>query len=278
MKAKPESFGSERPQKVVLAQGELERKIARAAQEVTGLQRRISEAEAKEDAWAKSVGAGYYVNPENQRLIATEIVGMERQKAKIEKDIEALKAEIKALQPSVAQIAERKKKLASVAKTARGRQWKAAEVHRNIVNLRKTLREYANLGRQMRASLAALEFDLSGDALDLERFEALARSLPDGLENQSEAWLASFLGQPQAAKPCRFLEGQLVRRESLAHCGVYRDGDIVLLTEAEVIEINQLFRKVQPIGWQVREAVPAAVPEATPPRRRNGTGYLRSMI
>jgi len=109
-----------------------------------------------------------------------------------------------------------------------------------VAALKTMLQERAKLSARMAEACSAIELDFN-DYVS-ERFDSLLASLPDGLAEASEAWKARQFGERVRAKPYIVRDDCLVVPETLAHSGVYRFGETILLTDAEAGELLRVDR------------------------------------
>jgi len=125
-----------------------------------------------------------------------------------------------------------------------------------VAALSGMLQERAKLSARMAEACSAIELDFN-DYVS-ERFDSLLASPPDGLAEASEAWTARQFGERGRAKPYIVRDDCLLVPETLAHSGVYRFGETILLTDAEAAE---LLRVNRPDGtvWEPWRRMPPSI-------------------
>jgi hypothetical protein len=92
---------------------------------------------------------------------------------------------------------------------------------------------------EMREDAVSLEFDCNVN-LDDQRFDALLRTLPQGMAQESEKWVAWFLGREGGRTPCHLSYCPVVLPETLASCNAFKPGDRPNLTKGEEAEIRRI--------------------------------------
>jgi hypothetical protein len=145
--------------------------------------------------------------------------------------IEALRAEIVALEPTPQQVAARAATQNEMAKVAVDCQQKIVEFDFMVIALRARL-EGILAAKQKLAELGSkIDFASRDDFGSTPLREALAR-LPGQLAPETARWLDGFLGS-DATLACRIDKEQIEFGETLAAAHVYRRGDEAMLNAAD---------------------------------------------
>lgn len=112
-----------------------------------------------------------------------------------------------------------------------------SKIHAAVGVLRQLLKDRAQQTADLEEAVRPLELALPADGLDSQRFETLLGSLPEDVEVRSEEWAGHFLGMPKGGKPYVVRAEHLAIAEILAHSGIYRFGETILLADAEAQEL-----------------------------------------
>ena len=81
-----------------------------------------------------------------------------------------------------------------------------------------------------------LEYDVSTD-LDAGRFRVMTNALPADLLGKSATWLNWFFQQEKNTDPYAVGSKGAILPESLAHSGVYRAGEVAMLTREQAANL-----------------------------------------
>lgn len=104
-------------------------------------------------------------------------------------------------------------------------------------SLRQAIELRAELTARMSQVAAGIEFETKDDVLDAQRFEDLLSALPGDIAERSERWAGWFLGKQRDTKPYVVRVACVAVRETLAHHGFYRFGEMVELTDEQAREL-----------------------------------------
>lgn len=108
-----------------------------------------------------------------------------------------------------------------------------------VAQVNKLLKKRAALTGRMADRAANLEMKLE---LDQERFDTLANSLRSKVAAQSEIWSDWVFGRQPAPVHAVVYDERLVLPETLAHSGIYYQGEAVELTKAQFDELSRTDR------------------------------------
>ena len=233
----PPKAWSLRSQRSLKRQYELEDEIGKFQKLIGFEEKMIAAAEVNRTRQAKMVIGG---QPIYQRNLTDSIAEIEQRKQKIsafQETIAALQSEIKGLQPTAAQAADRAHKQAELARLADERMEAVASIDAAIHVLRQRLNIYGKLTEAM-VKLAG-EIDFSGQNFDSTRFDTLAAGLPVAMQRESTRWLESFLGEEADRRACEIVREFQSFPETLAAAHYYRRGEKPLLTEKERVEMQK---------------------------------------
>ena len=228
---------SARSQASILQEKHLQISLKKVETAITRTQERIEELEIDIARVTKDVlndGRVYL-----QRKLDEEIAELTTQRGRIDPynhERARIQAEIEGLFPSPAQVQARAEQQGQFAKLENERLGKDRRADQLLAELRQILRERNELTTEMAKSAELFDLTVSGDALDASRFEQLLASLPEELLASSERWHAWFFGKPKDVKSYVVCEEHLEVRETLAHHGIYRFGELIQLPEKEARE------------------------------------------
>lgn len=158
----------------------------------------------------------------------------------------AARERIKALEKDAAEIAEtarqaegeRQEKSGEIAQLATERLKKDESINLALDGLAALLRERDELSRQIWDRAKVIE--LSAD-LDLNRNRDLEAAISDRPLVACHAWLERFLGRNETGKRYAVKDKVLIVDETLAHSGVYFEGDTVTLSNNEAAGLTDTF-------------------------------------
>ncbi len=233
----PPKAWSLRSQRSLKRQYELEDEIGKFQKLIGFEEKMIAAAEVNRTRQAKMVIGG---QPIYQRNLTDSIAEIEQRKQKIsafQETIAALQSEIKGLQPTATQAADRAHKQAELARLADERMEAVASIDAAIHVLRQRLNIYGKLTEAM-VKLAG-EIDFSGQNFDSTRFDTLAAGLPVAMQRESTRWRESFLGEEADRRACEIVREFQSFPETLAAAHYYRRGEKALLTEKERVEMQK---------------------------------------
>jgi hypothetical protein len=185
--------------------------------------------------WANMLASGqaYYVRHLHDSV--AEIKKHEAIIASYEGAIADLEVANKALYPSAAQLAERHRKQARLAKLAIEREEHDGKIDLAITHLIGLLAER----RQMTGEIIGLadEIDYSERNFDTERFDHLECALPLRMRDESAQWVNSLLGNDLTNSHLVDEECQSFT-ETLRHSGFYLRGETARLNDADFRRAN----------------------------------------
>ena len=101
---------------------------------------------------------------------------------------------IDALTPTSEQVTARRKLQSEFSLLAGARLKKTRQVEGFLQQLREALQDRMEVAAKMREIAGGLEFEISGDNLDVQRFADCLDSLPENLLTDSERWQEAFMG------------------------------------------------------------------------------------
>lgn len=202
-------------------------------------QRILSDAQRELDRLMNSASLGSSAAsegvPETLERIARQkavIEAFEGQRTKIQAQIDAVGA------VSPAEAKERVANQTALAKLAVER----LEVDRMLAStvqmVRNLLEKRSEITDGMLALMRKIEFTLSFDGLDKDRFDNLLKSLPADVEGKSKAWVCWFLGENQQTERHSVRDETVTFAETLVNANVYRRGEQCDLTPEELAEIS----------------------------------------
>jgi len=150
---------------------------------------------------------------------------------------ERIKDDIQALLPTEAQNQARKEEQQRFAVLAEKRLHCDRRAHGLIAQLRQVLAERGELSAGMQKSAALFEMPVYGERLGPSALENLLRLLPEDVLAESERWHDLTFGGSRAGKAYVVCVPCLELPETFAHCGIYRFGDMVRLTDEDAAEL-----------------------------------------
>jgi predicted nucleic acid-binding Zn-ribbon protein len=222
---------SARSQRSLKRQHELECEKRQYEKLKSGAERKLAEAETNRTRQAKQVAGGQGVFQAALRASFAEIDENKNLIAAYEEQISDLEAQIKSLQPSPAQSAERAAKQSELARLAQERVGLAGSVDSAIRSLRDGLESYRELTATMLSLAREIDFEVTG-GFDLGRFESLLHSLPSGMESESRRWFQWFTGTDERSS-CTIEHETDTFPETLAAPNFFVRGEDALLNESE---------------------------------------------
>lgn len=237
---------SARSQRSIMRQNEIQQQLAQCEGHIRYIKRGIADLEAQKAGQLRhamiSEGGGRVGPTEIGRTVNE----LKNRKFSLEafqehkKDLESKIAKLNQSDPAAdeARAAQQDR----LAELAGERLEKDRFIQAVITDLRQQLRERARLSATMVEVASSIDIDFDPDA---ERFDQLLDSLQADVLAESEAWAAWFLGEDGAAKPYIVTDSLLIGPEALAHNGVYRFGETIMLADADAAE---LLRTDRPAG------------------------------
>jgi len=267
-KAESRSIWSPRSQKSVLRELALETALQKCRDQITFCERRITEQKdvAKQQTQTVTEGASFAIRQALSHTLE-DIESRERELAAFREREKTLQAEISALTPSAHDADLRALDQASLATLVIERFSKDAAIDRLLQKVRRLLQERADMTGEMAKLATRLEFAESAD-FDGRRFAALLDSIPAELAGQSHDWVEEFLGQSSGKEPCVIGKSVAVLPETLASAGVFRPGETVYMTKAQIAQLPTDEGMKSLPGPEEMEAVAgnrlASLPQPTP--------------
>jgi hypothetical protein len=150
----------------------------------------------------------------------------------------SLQAQINALVLTPEQAAQRAEGQAALANLALAREEGDRNLDTVLATATRLLRERAEVTSRMQKLAETLEFERIN--LDDDRFNALLRTLPQGMAAESAKWVKWFLGREDGRHPVAIQGGEIVLRETLVCNGAFSIGDCAELTKEEEAEIKRI--------------------------------------
>jgi hypothetical protein len=201
-------------------------------------ERQLQAAEQNRDRQARLVAEGQGVYQKALTDSLAEVQQREQKISAFKSLLIQVRSEIRALQPTPAQMRVRTRNQDRLAALAEQRVKLGASIDKQLCELRKVLEERAQLTSVMLNLASEIDFAVQGD-FDSARFDVLAASLPDGTQQQSKQWLEWFLGKDGDRRPCEIRERIQIFPETLAAAHCYRSGETVLLAEEQCAEVER---------------------------------------
>lgn len=223
-------------------------KAMKAAEERT-LERLGADAKRLQDADISTAGASII----HENLIQKRIeIGAHRETlAGYEEATREREQAVAKLYPSVAEIELRAEVQRKAAAIVCARAEIDSKIDAAVRQLRQLVADRAQQTAALTEAVKPLELALPSDGLDSERFEALAGSLPEDVGARSDYWVGHFLGKPKGGKPYVVRCEHLAVAETLAHNGIYKFGEVIVLADGEAQELlaNDYAAPTQRAPW-----------------------------
>ncbi len=141
------------------------------------------------------------------------------------------------LNPSTAEINARTDVQRKAAALVCARAETDTKIDAAVTLLRQLLKGRAQQTSDLADAVGTLALALPPDGLDSQRFEMLLGSLPEDVGSQSEQWAGRFMGRPKGGKPYIVRAENLAVTETLAHAGIYKFGEVIVLGDDEAREL-----------------------------------------
>ena len=219
-----------------LHQVDLQDQLGRCTMEVNRLKGIVSGLQAGLEANINiAVRGGSHGVPHDK---TDELMIVERRLAPFEAKKAALESEIESLgQLSPTEAEERETNQSLVAQLADKRAQHDGLIDIAVQHLRTLLEARAELTSSIASAARAVDFRWEYDGIDDARFLSLLDSLPSSpLADASQQW-ADWLTGDQGGESYTVQDKLLVRPETLAHNGVFKQGEHVRLTPMQAAEL-----------------------------------------
>ena len=225
--AAPVGRWSAQPQSSIKRQFEMEARIKKLAQNIAWEEKKKAAAEANRKRQAGLVDGGQGLYRAALMGSLNDIEECSKLISAYQGDIEGLRAEIAAMQPTSSQAAERAAKQEKFAAIAKDCQGEILSLDVQVAGVKARLESILSLKQKMRE--LAVEIDLSNaGGFGAEPFKALASSLPGPLGPAALAWLDWMLGN-ELKRAC-IIKSEIEKLpETLASANVFRRGDTAQL-------------------------------------------------
>lgn len=228
----PVQMLSPRSQRSLKQQFGLEDEIGKLGNLIGQEEKRVREGEVNRTRQLGLVTGGQYIYQRNLSATLLEVEDAKRKISAYQQRISVLESEIKGLQPSASQAAERRRKQTQLARLATLREQQDAAIDSAIEGLRELLEARGARTRAMLELANEIDFEVT-DSFDSERFERLLASLPGPMRPDSERWRVWFLGREPDRRPVEITHAIQTFPETLVAAGYYRRGDQALLTKKQ---------------------------------------------
>lgn len=248
---------SERSQRGLLRQYELQVKLGAAQRDVESRRKDIADLEQQREYWLKKTLEKGFAHAMGLYTQTVETLKAARAQLELyEVQHTFLKVEIDNLALSPAQAKHRAEQQEQLAGLAAERLEKDRQTDTAMQEFRRLLQERAQLTARM--AECAADIDLPAD-LDAERFNNLRASLPEELAATSGQWIDWFLGRQKETKSYVVRDALLAIPETLASDGVHHCGDPVELTDEQAQELLQEDRPAQ-VAWdELKRNLPPSI-------------------